>query len=683
MVLRLFSRSGLKAVFEEVRTHKDELPGEARQMLAVTPAYLDTIDPVIEFLQGRNPSLALLLARPGFLPQGPRFAGQTAQTASVRVLSDQDRAKRFATLYLEDLADLVQTTVSPHFALSRYAEHIARAASSFETIIDAVAVPATLTDRFMLESLWEHLERFDPSLVCLTVPFPGNLYGAFRIAHSIKNRRPDTVIALGGGYANTELRRLSDPRVFDYVDYVTLDDGERPLLSLIEHLAGTRPRTRLCRTFYRDKDRVVYANDTSDQEFSMDEVGCPTYRGLTLDRYLTILDSTNPMHRLWSEGHWNKLTVAHGCYWKQCTFCDVGLNYISRYEMTPTDRLIQQIEQLIAETGSRGFHFVDEAAPPAALKSLALALLERGLTISWWGNIRFEEAFTPDLCRLLAASGCIAVTAGLEAASDRLLEKIKKGITVDHTALVAAAFKDAGILIHAYLMYGCPSETVQETVDSLERVRQLFATDLIQSAFWHRFTVTAHSPIGLNPANHGLRILGPESQGFAENDLLHQDRQGETPEWLGEGLRRSLLNYLERRGLTLNVRQWFDHSVPQPHVSSTWIRDLLKKRISRDDAQAERRFVWLGGQPVCERAKKRTRLILPGRSYDQTVTLANPQAQWLHDLIQHSTTQNNPSHLYPLLREAKATFPGTVKEFEVFLSTTSWKKVRSASLLLV
>ena len=683
MVLRLFCRSGLKAVFKEVRKHKDELPGEANQMLAVEPAYLNGIDPVIEFLQGRNPSLALLLARPGFLPQGPRFSGQTARTASARILSDQDRAKRFATLYLEDLADLVQATVSPHFSLSRYAEHIARAASSFQTIIDAVAAPPMLTDRFMLESLWEHLERLNPALVCLTVPFPGNLYGAFRIAHSIKSRRPDIVIALGGGYANTELRRLADSRVFDYVDYVTLDDGERPLLSLIEHLAGTRPRTRLCRTFYRDKDRVVFANDTSDREFGMDEIGCPTYSGLTLDRYLTILDSTNPMHRLWSEGHWNKLTVAHGCYWKQCTFCDVGLNYISRYEITPTDRIIQQIEQLIAETGCRGFHFVDEAAPPAALKSLALALLEKGITISWWGNIRFEEAFAPDLCRLLAASGCIAVTAGLEAASDRLLANMKKGITVDQTALVAAAFKDAGILIHAYLMYGCPSETVQETVDSLERVRQLFTSDLIQSAFWHRFTTTAHSPIGLKPAAHGLRILGPEFQGFAENDLLHLDRQGETPEWLGEGLRRSLLNYLERRGLTLDVRQWFDHSVPRHRVSSTWVRRLLKNRIVQDDAQAERRFVWLGGQPVCEQARKRTRLILPGHSCDQTVTLANPQAQWLHDLIQHSTTQNNPSRPYPLLRETKATFPGTVKEFEVFLSTTSWKKVRGAGLLLV
>jgi radical SAM superfamily enzyme YgiQ (UPF0313 family) len=652
-------------------------------MLSVEPAYLNAIDPVIEFLQGRNPSLALLLARPGFLPQGPRFTGHGGNAASSRALSEQDRAKRFATLYLEDLADLIQATVSPHFALSRYAEHIARAASSFETIIDAVAVLPTLTDQFMLESLWEHLERVNPSLVALTVPFPGNLYGAFRIAHSIKSRRPDITIALGGGYANTELRRLSDPRVFNYVDYVTLDDGERPLLSLIEHLGGARPRTRLCRTFYRDKDRVAFANGASDEEFSMSEVGCPTYSGLTLSRYLTILDSTNPMHRLWSEGHWNKLTVAHGCYWKQCTFCDVGLNYISRYEMTPTDRLIQQIEQLIAETGRRGFHFVDEAAPPAALKALALALLERSITISWWGNIRFEETFSPDLCRLLAASGCIAVTAGLEAASDRLLEMIKKGITVDQTTLVAAAFKDAGILIHAYLMYGCPSETVQETVDSLERVRQLVATDLIQSAFWHRFTATAHSPIGLRPAAHGLRILGPEFQGFAENDLLHTDQHGKTPEWLGEGLRRSMLNYLEGRGLTLDVRQWFNHSVPRPRVSSTWVRRLLKNRIVEDDPQAERRFVWLGGQPVCENVGRKTRLILPGHASDHAVTLIDVQARWLDDLIRQSSPHNHSSHPYPLLQETRRTFPGTIKEFETFLGTTSWKKIRAAGLLLV
>jgi radical SAM superfamily enzyme YgiQ (UPF0313 family) len=603
--------------------------------------------------------------------------------SAVRGSADHDRATQFATFFLEDLADLVQATVSPHFALSRYAEHIARAASSFETIIQALTPKPTLTDRFMLDALWTHLDRVNPSLVGLTVPFPGNLYGAFRIAQSIKAIRPDLTIALGGGYVNTELRRLSDPRVFDYVDYVTVDDGERPLLSLIEHLAGTRTRTRLSRTFYRDNGRVVFTNESVDRDFGLDEVGCPTYSGLSLDRYLTILDSTNPMHRLWSEGHWNKLTVAHGCYWKQCTFCDVGLDYIGRFEMTPTDRLIHQIEQLLGETGRRGFHFVDEAAPPAALKALALALLERGITISWWGNIRFEEAFSPDLCRLLAASGCIAVTAGLEAASDRLLDKIKKGITVDQTALVAAAFREAGILIHAYLMYGCPSETVQETVDSLERVRQLFSADLIQSAFWHRFTATAHSPIGLAPAAHGVRILGPAFQGFAENDLLHEDRVGKAPEWLGEGLRRSMLNYLEGRGLNLDVRRWFDHSVPRPRVPQAWVKRLLRDRMVKDDPCIERRVVWLGGTPICTARANRTNMILPGRERDTTLTLPKAEARWLTDLIRQATPQSKRSQPYPLLREAQSTFPGNAKEFAAYLTSPPWKKVRDAGLLLV
>ena len=683
MVLRLFNRAGLTALFEEIRRSGKDLPGEAQQMLTVERAYLDTIEPVIEFLQGRNPSLATLLARPGFLPQGPRFVGRVGTRLSSRGRAEHDRATQFATFFLEDLADLVQATVSSHFALSRYAEHIARAASSFDTIIQALAPKPTLTDQFMLDALWYHLDRLNPSLVGLTVPFPGNLYGAFRIAQSIKTNRPDIQIALGGGYANTELRRLSDPRVFDYVDYVTLDDGERPLLSLIEHLSGTRPRAQLSRTFYRDKERVVFATECTDRDFTMDEIGCPTYSGLALDRYLTILDSTNPMHRLWSEGHWNKLTVAHGCYWKQCTFCDVGLDYIGRFEMTPTDRLLHQIEQLLAETGRRGFHFVDEAAPPAALKALALGLLERGITISWWGNIRFEEAFSPDLCRLLAASGCIAVTAGLEAASDRLLEQIKKGITVDQTALVAAAFREAGILIHAYLMYGCPSETIQETVDSLERVRQLFAEDLIQSAFWHRFTATAHSPIGLAPAEHGLRILGPTYKGFAENDLLHEDRVGKNPQWLGEGLRRSMLNYLEGRGLNLDVRRWFDHSVPRPRVSGAWVKRLLRDRTRKDDPHVERRVVWLGGTPVVTARAKHARVILPGRTSDSAVSMSKPHAVWLADLIQQSTPKNKPSHPYPLLREAQSAFPGNPKEFATYLDSPSWKKVRAAGLLLV
>jgi hypothetical protein len=114
-----------------------------------------------------------------------------------------------------------------------------------------------------------------------------------------------------------------------------------------------------------------------------------------------------------------------------------------------------------------------------------------------------------------------------------------------------------------------------------------------------------------------------------------------------------------------------------------WVRRLLKRRIAEDNSQTERRFVWLGGEPVSEPAGRRTRLILPGHNSDQAVTFANPQAQWLDDLIRQSTPYNNQSRPYPLLRETKTTFPGTVQELEVFLTTTSWKKVRQAGLLLV
>lgn len=677
VALALFSRAGLARVFAAVRALGDKAPGEARQMLALERAYLETIEPVVAFLQGRDPSLAPRICQGQFLPEGPRFAARLRRRAAPSV----DLAKHLATLYLEDLADLARATVAPQFALSRYAEHVGISASRFDTVLEALAQPPSLTDEWMLEALWRHVEATVPSVIGLTVPFPGNLYGAFRIAEAVKASRPAITVVLGGGYVNTELRRLADPRVFDYVDFVLLDDGERPWECLLEHLAGRRDQRALKRTFVRVDGAVVWRDGAPEPDVGMAEAGTPTYDGLPLDRYLSVLDTLNPMHRLWSDGHWNKLTVAHGCYWKQCTFCDVGLEYIGRYEATPARTLADRIESLIAETGRRGFHFVDEAAPPHGLKDLALELLERGVMIAWWGNIRFEEAFTPDLCRLLAASGCVAVTAGLEVASDRLLAAMKKGITVAQAARIAASFRDAGILVHAYLMYGFPSQTIAETVDALERVRQLFANDLIQSAFWHRFVATAHSPIGLDPSAHGIRITGPPFGGFAENDLLHEDPTGAAPPWLGDGLRRAVLAYMEGEGLTRPVQAWFDRPVPRPAVPRTWVRRVLAVP-HRDPLTPDRRFVWIGGTPVVEsHGRGRRRVILPGRQHDAELRLSAEQADWLSDLIRRATPIRGAR--YPTVREAREEFPGGAYGFEALLRSASWRRAGEVGLLLV
>jgi len=414
------------------------------------------------------------------------------------------------------------------------------------------------------------------------VPFPGAVYGALRIAQAVKARWPGLPIALGGGYVNTELRELKEARLFDFVDYVTLDAGERPLLALIEHLQGRRGPQRLVRTFLRDETGAVKYLNLAEPDVPFEDVGTPTWDGLPLHDYLSLLDMLNPMHRLWSDGRWNKLTVAHGCYWKKCSFCDVGLDYIGRYETAEARTLVDRIERIVDETGQTGFHFVDEAAPPKALKALAEELLRRDLAISWWGNIRFEKTFTPELSQLLADSGCIAMSGGLEVASDRLLTLMKKGVTVDQVARVTKGFSDAGILVHAYLMYGFPTQTVQDTVDALEYVRQLFLNGCIQSGFFHRFSCTVHSPVGLNPQDYGIELIPLPPVSFAKNDIGFIDPTGVDHDALGVGLRKALYNYMHGTGLEEDVRAWFEH-LPFPVPRTT----VKKHRITRALTQRE------------------------------------------------------------------------------------------------
>ncbi len=582
LFLRLFSRAGL----ERVRGVVGGKRGRARRTDALASfvrridEYIDTVDAGIRFLQGRDPGMALRIVGRTFLPEGPRFAqasgGDEDPLAwAFGALGVEDRARHLASLYVDDIADAIRDGVDPRFELSRYGERLAASAPLFDPLRDALEGTPTLVDTMLDEIARELAAAHRPDLVGLTVPFPGNVYGAFRLARALKAAAPGVRIALGGGYVNTELRQLSDARVFDYVDYVTLDDGERPLVALVEHLAD--PSRPLLRTLVRHDGRVVERTSASLHDVPLRDAGTPTYRGLPLDRYLSLAEMLNPMHRLWSSGRWNKLTIAHGCYWKKCTFCDITLDYIARYDLGSADLLVDRIEALIAETGQTGFHFVDEAAPPAGLRALAERLIERKVVCTWWGNIRFEKTFTPALAALLARSGCVALSGGLEVASDRLLERMQKGVTVAQVARVTRALTDAGIMVHAYLMYGFPTETTQETVDALERVRQLFSAGCVQSAFWHRFAATAHSPIGRAPELFGIRLDPEPAVAFARNDLAFSDDSGTDHDALGPGLKKALYNYMHGVGLDVDVREWFDASVPAATVPPDFVDEALAK----------------------------------------------------------------------------------------------------------
>ncbi len=596
LVLQLLSPAGLQALHD----HAVALPAQAcsttvRHFVDQWPAYNAAIAPTIRFLQGGDSTLAHRIASRAFLPEGPRFASLDAYEADADsgdplawafgALGVNDRARHLATLFLNDIADAIRDAVDARFEFVRYGESLAASQASFEPLAQALAAPHTLVDSLLHTLTLQSIHQHQPSVVLLSVPFPGAVLGALRIAQAIKAQHPHIVTVMGGGYVNTELRELQEPRLFDHIDYLTLDAGERPLLALLAHLQGQRSAQRLVRTFHRLDGQVRYTNFV-EPDVPFDDVGTPTWDGLPITQYLSLLDMLNPMHRLWSDGRWNKLTVAHGCYWKKCSFCDVSLDYIARYDAATATTLVNRIQAVVAETGQTGFHFVDEAAPPKSLKALAAELQARQVAISWWGNIRFEKTFTPQLCQQLADSGCIAISGGLEVASDRLLTLMKKGVSVDQVARVTKGFADAGVMVHAYLMYGFPTQTVQDTVDALELVRQLFVAGCIHSGFWHRFTCTVHSPVGQHPQDYGVTlVLPPTAVGpggrtpplFARNDIGFDDPTGVDHGALGAGLKKAIYNYMHGIGLEDDVRMWWDHPGPKTRVARRRIEKALQQ----------------------------------------------------------------------------------------------------------
>lgn len=583
LILKLFSVQGLSEIRSQILNQSPKTDA-GRFFLEAYPDYVRTISKVISFLQGKDPSIAHRISARTLLPEGPRFQSvdQDDLGWAFGQMGVHDQAKHLASLYIDDLTDLIAAEIDPEFSLSRYGEKLAASQPSFQPLLDRLRHDAehpSLIDRYLSEIVIGVLKQHDPSVLLITIPFPGCMLGSLKIASAAKKLNPNLKIAIGGGYVNTELRSIKDARIFEFLDAITLDDGERPLECLLEYWSGKRDRNRLLRTFLKSEkisDAIEYCTDPSEHDLPQTQTGIPTVDGLRMGEYISMVEMLNPMHRFWSDLYWNKLMLAHGCYWHQCSFCDVNLDYIKRYEISPVQLTIERMKSLSLESGSSGFHFIDEAAPPAVLKDLSQKLIEQDLSYSWWGNIRFEKSFTSELTELMSDAGCIAVSGGLEVASDRLLKKMKKGVTVEQVARVAKNFRNSKVLVHAYLMYGFPTQTMQETIDSLERVRQLFKEGCLSSAFWHRFSATAHSPVGHAPEEFGIEIDRPSSE-FSENDLPFHDPTGVDHDRVGFGLRKAVYNYMLGIGIDADVREWFDFQVPKAQVDQNFIRQALKK----------------------------------------------------------------------------------------------------------
>ncbi len=688
----LFCRRGLETLFslsqekalslaETAENQGDEETAwNLRRYVSQSDMWIDWIDTIVSILRGNDRELSHEFVRSAHVPRGRRME-TFLQSLDHEVGIDD--AQLLASFALADLADYINYVFDNNFSLIRYAEAVSTGNSTFaqiEKTLDApflrtfyaplleemvgeiraelgVAKDAAESSRSVGEPGSGAAGNGEPDsaasaaslLFCISVPFGGTFSAALLTCRMLKARfGGKAIVCLGGGYINTALREIRDPRIFEYADYISYDKGygfysgllHGSLSKAVENDPEKRAAlvgTGLC---YKHGAWTVLSPSQEDKHLEevMTRNLCPDFSDIDFSRYPKVSDDTNAMHRIWTDGSWIKAFLAYGCYWHRCAFCDTMLDYVCKYNPVSTATLYKGLYEQAERAGVYGIHFVDEAAPPVLLEQFALEnCRNEKRKLSFWGNIRFEKAFTRDLADILAHGGLTGVSGGIEIASGEGLSDVNKGIDIDGLVGACAAFKEAGILVHAYMIYGFYNETPQMLIDSAETLRQLFAAGLIDSAFWHKFTLTKYSTVYNNWKTgkcKDIKPLPPKDDSFAVYELRFE---GESKsEKYGTPLMTALDAWMHGRALEKPVQKWFPFSMPKPLVAPDFIdRAIARYEKKRDAAFNEKypadgrqntgrpaadkasggghsfgrdfsKYVWIGGKPIVVRRGKAT-----------------------------------------------------------------------------
>ena len=626
---KIFSKEGISQLFHntkdkalkmalEAENQGDEITAyNLRRYVLTKDAWINWIDKIVALLVENKSGRETLheFVRSAHVPRGSRME---TYLANLNREVSVDDGYLLASLALADLADYITTVYDNNFALIRYAESICVSDLSKEEILKTTNSPV-LKD--YLSPLVENLINTDfsrsqqsaftqteaasqkpqqePSfLFCVSVPFPGTFAAAMFICKQLKSTfGKNALITLGGGYVNTALRSVKQAELAAYIDCFSYDRGYSFYTELLanglpaaaayqtesvfggEVAQGKANQTKTCSTSSNRQELLEIEN-------FMTKNVAPDYNGIDFAKYPRLADDINPMHRIWSDGAWLKAYLAHGCYWHRCLFCDTKLDYVNCYKPVNIKNLYSSLLEQAKKSGVYGVHFVDEAAPPKMLEDFASLNKDKALT--FWGNIRFEKAFSRDLADILAKGGLIGVSGGIEMACGEGLSNINKGIDIKTLVHSLAAFKEAGILTHAYMIYGYYNETPQMLIDSAETLRQLFKAGLLDSSFFHKFTLTKHSTLfaeweaGKHP---DLHPIFPKNS-FTDYELHFKGE--EKSEKYGAPLSLAVNAWMHRKSLDKPVEKWFNFPMPKPTVQKNFVEKALEEyEIAKNQSYKE------------------------------------------------------------------------------------------------
>ena len=619
----LFSRAGLAKLFalsekaalklaeNAAKQGDDSTAFNIRRYISTKQLWINWIDTINAILCGKAREKEHQFLFSPYAPRGSRMEGFLS---SLQHEPSVDDVRFLCTYALADLADYITAVFDHEFSLIRYAEHLTVDERDFATIEKGLESP--VLEHFYKPLLEEKFGSIEcPDLICISIPFAGTFLSALYTARYFKQRFGKKLfISFGGGFVNTELRDAKDAKLGSYIDGISYDRGYGAYKSLFENSCAPQQIVQTAQPLYKfrlfRKAGVIEPlwQDGKMEQFEAEVTAkiVPDYSDIDFSRYPRVCDDKNNMHRLWTDGAWIKAYLAHGCYWHKCAFCDTKLDYVCGYKSVDVARLYEGLLETAESKGVYGIHFVDEALPPVSLMKFGLLNAQNGNSLYFWGNVRFEKAFTKDLAALLSWCGLGGVSAGLEVATGSGLESINKGTDVESIVSACAAFKEAGVLVHAYMIYGFWNDTPQTIIDSMETLRQFFEAGLLDSAFWHKFVLTANSTVfskwqkGEQPDLHPVI---PEKKSIFANNNLHFKGENKYDKF-GAPLEAALDSWMHGKKIGMKVTKWFDFEVPPPTVPHDYIEKCIRKYEEKSNANVQiscknsGALFWLGSAPV-------------------------------------------------------------------------------------
>ena len=288
----------------------------------------------------------------------------------------------------------------------------------------------------------------DPLLVGISVTYRSQLIPAFTLARLLKSAAPQIHVSIGGAIIQRFEEPLRyDPACFEFAHSFCIGEGETALFTLAKKISSGKELKNIPNMIIDIDGLANFCNSRFYED--VNALPCPDFDGLELERYL----SPEPIFLLSS---------TRGCYYGKCAFCNVSMNTQMVYRQIKKRQFISNIKELYKKYGTKRFFFCDDAMPPKHMLSISELVKDELHDITWGAEARFERILTQDFVSTLKEGGCRFLIFGLESASQRILNAMNKGNTIEIDKAVLKACSSNGIYVNLQTFIGFPTETPEE-----------------------------------------------------------------------------------------------------------------------------------------------------------------------------------------------------------------------------